>query len=196
MRGMRTIGAVPDLRVSPVSDTSDPPPGGRGRTGASKLCSVESLRLPDGRRLSVRRWHGREPGTVVVLHGLLDSSEGWDALSRALDCRVVAFDLPGFGGSDRAAKDSITGYAEDVARGLEMLGVERCVLVGHSLGGAVAPAVAELMPASVATLVLLAPVGFGRIHLAEACSLPVICNLVQATLPWALCSRGAVAAAY
>jgi pyruvate dehydrogenase E2 component (dihydrolipoamide acetyltransferase) len=133
---------------------------------------------------------------VVVLHGLLDSSEGWDALSSALDCGVVAFDLPGFGRSDSAANDTITSYAEDIANGLEMLGVERCVLVGHSLGGAVATAVAELMPASVAALVLLAPVGFGRIRLAEACSLPVIRNLVQATLPWALCSRGAVTAAY
>jgi pyruvate dehydrogenase E2 component (dihydrolipoamide acetyltransferase) len=133
---------------------------------------------------------------VVVLHGLLDSSEGWAALSSALGCNVVAFDLPGFGQSDSAAKDSITGYAEDIVSGLDMLGVERFVLVGHSLGGAVATAVAELMPASVATLVLLAPVGFGRIHLAEACSLPLIRDVVQATLPWALRSRAAVTAAY
>jgi Serine aminopeptidase, S33 len=80
--------------------------------------------------------------------------------------------------------------------GLGILGVERFVLVGHSLGGAVAAAVAERMPEKVDALVLLAPVGFGRIHLAEACCLPVIRNLVRAALPWALCSRTVVTTAY
>lgn len=61
------------------------------------------------------------------------------------------------------------------------------------LGGAVATALAELMPERVAGLVLLAPAGFGRIHLAEAVSLPGVRHVVQATLrsrcpaePWLL----------
>jgi pimeloyl-ACP methyl ester carboxylesterase len=166
------------------------------RAGTSKLCRVESLRLRDGRQMCVRRCHGRDQGVVVGLHGLLDSSKGWEALSKKLTCGLVVFDLPGFGLSDPPADDSIAGYVQDVVDGLEMLGLEGFTLVGHSLGGAIATAVAERIPDKVAALVLLAPVGFGRIHLAEACSLPVIRDLLQAALPWALCSRIVVTAAY
>jgi len=45
-------------------------------------------------------------------------------------------------------------------------------------------------------MVLLAPVGFGRIHLAEAISLPGVRSIVQGALPLALSSRLAVTAAY
>ena len=75
-----------------------------------------------------------------------------------------------------------------------MLGVERFVLVGHSLGGAVAPALAELMPSQVSSLVLLAPAGFGRIQLTEAAWIPGVRNVLQATLPLVLSSRFAVTA--
>jgi pimeloyl-ACP methyl ester carboxylesterase len=108
----------------------------------------------------------------------------------------VAFDLPGFGYSDVPSLGSIAGYARDIAEGLAMLGVERFTLVGHSLGGAVAAALAELIPDKVAGLVLLAPAGFGRIRLAEAVSIPGIRHLVQAALPVALTSRLAVTAGY
>jgi pimeloyl-ACP methyl ester carboxylesterase len=113
---------------------------------------------------------GRAPVTLVLLHGLLDCSEGWTRLCDEMSCTRIAFDLPGFGHSDLPHLGSIAGYARDVAEGLAMLGVERFTLVGHSLGGAVATALAELMPAQVAALVLLAPAGFGRLHLAEAVS--------------------------
>jgi len=164
-----------------------------GRAG-SRVASVTALKLEDGRSLCVRRW----PGTgdpLVLLHGLLDSSEGWNHLAE-LPCERIAFDLPGFGHSAPPARGSLAGYARDVAAGLEMLGVERFNLVGHSLGGGVAVALAEMMPDRVGALVLLAPVGFGRIRLAEAVSLPGVRNLVQGALPFALSSRLAVTAAY
>lgn len=169
-----------------------------GATGIStgQLCSVDSLRLRDGRHLCVRRWRGRDPGTLVVLHGMLDSSEGWAALSGRSPRTIVAFDLPGFGHSDPPERSSIVGYAEDVADGLDMLGVEDFTLVGHSLGGAVATAVAELIPDRVLALVLLAPVGFGRVPLAAVASLPLARTLVQTALPWALSSPVAVTAGY
>jgi pimeloyl-ACP methyl ester carboxylesterase len=162
--------------------------------GGSPVASVTTLKLEDGRDLCVRRW----PGTgdpLVLLHGLLDSSEGWNHLA-ALPCERIAFDLPGFGHSDPPARGSLSGYARDIAAGLDMLGVERFNLVGHSLGGGIAAALAEMMPDRVGAMVLLAPVGFGRIHLAEAVSLPGVRNLVQGALPFALSSRLAVTAAY
>jgi pimeloyl-ACP methyl ester carboxylesterase len=159
--------------------------------------TVENLRLSDRRVLSARRWrgHGEQP-TTVFLHGLLDSAQGWARLCEGMRGQRIAFDLPGFGSSDAPARGSIAGYARDVAEGLTALGIERYTLVGHSLGGAVATALAELEPASVAALVLLAPAGFGRIHLAEAASIPGVRNLVQLGLPMALSSRLAVTAGY
>jgi pimeloyl-ACP methyl ester carboxylesterase len=156
---------------------------------------MQSLLLPDGRRLCVRRWrNGADP--VVVLHGLLDSSEGWTDLCERISAPGIAFDLPGFGHSDPSQRGSIHGYAQDVAEGLEILGVDRFTLIGHSLGGAVAASLVELLPSQVSTLVLLAPAGFGRIHLAEAASIPGVRNVVQATLPLVLSSRRAVTAGF
>src|SRR6202043_4278877 len=90
--------------------------------GGSRVASVTPLTLADGRSLCVRRW----PGTgdpLVLLHGLLDSSEGWNHLAE-LSSERIAFDLPGFGHSDPPARGSLAGYARDIAAGLDMLGVE------------------------------------------------------------------------
>jgi pimeloyl-ACP methyl ester carboxylesterase len=78
---------------------------------------------------------------------------------------------------------------------LRALGVERCTLVGHSLGGAVAAAAAERSPA-VHSLVLLAPAGFGRIPLAEALSRRVVADLAMLALPLALVNPLAVTIGY
>jgi pimeloyl-ACP methyl ester carboxylesterase len=157
---------------------------------------VQTLRLRDGRALCVRRWPGGEDEALVLLHGMFDSSEGWSRLCERVGGLRVAFDLPGFGYSDPPSRASIAGYAEDVAEGLEMLGVRRFTLVGHSFGGAVAAALAELLPHQVKALVLLAPAGFGRIPLAEAVSVPGVRKLVEVTLPVLLANRLAVTGAY
>lgn len=158
--------------------------------------SVRAITLSDGRVLCARRWRGAGDETLVLLHGLLDSSEGWTRLCEQLRCPRVAFDLPGFGYSDAPLEGSIAGYARDVAEGIEALGLKRFTIVGHSLGGAVATALAERMPERVAGLVLLAPAGFGRIQLAEAVSIPGVRNVVQAALPLALSSGLAVTLGY
>jgi pimeloyl-ACP methyl ester carboxylesterase len=169
----------------------------RTKPGANaRMAVVQTLRLGDGRALCARRWPGRDEETLVLLHGLLDSSEGWSRLCDRLSGMRVAFDLPGFGYSDPPSRGSISGYARDVAEGLEMLGVNRMVLVGHSLGGAVAASLAELLPDRVAALVLLAPAGFGRLHLAEAVLIPGVRTLVEAALPMVLSSRLTVTASY
>ncbi len=156
---------------------------------------MQSMELADGRQLSLRHW-GEGPQPVVILHGLLDSAEGWTRLAERVSAPCIAIDLPGFGHSDPSPHGSVSGYARDVADVLEMLGIERFTLVGHSLGGAVAAALVELIPSRVSSLVLLAPAGFGRIPLAEAASLPGVRNLVQASLPLVLSSRRAVTAGF
>jgi pimeloyl-ACP methyl ester carboxylesterase len=164
---------------------------------------VQSLRLDDGRRLSVRTWPGSGGETIVFLHGLLDSSEGWAATCERRDGRDgrltltrIAFDIPGFGASDAPRHASVDSYARDIAAGLDQLGVGHFVLVGHSLGGAIATRLAELLSDRVNALLLLAPAGFGRIPLAEAVSVPGVAKLVELGIPRALSSRSAVSVSY
>jgi pimeloyl-ACP methyl ester carboxylesterase len=161
-----------------------------------RVAVVQTLRLADGRALSVRRWPGAGEETLVLLHGLLDSAQGWSRLAGRLPGERIAFDLPGFGCSDPPSRGSIDGYARDIAEGLEILGVRRLAVVGHSLGGAVAAALAERLSDRVTALVLLAPAGFGRIPLAEIVSIPGVRTLVELVLPLVLSSRLAVTAGY
>jgi pimeloyl-ACP methyl ester carboxylesterase len=144
-----------------------------------------AIALPDGRRLSLECWPG-DGAPLVLLHGLLDCATGWKHLAEVMDRPCYAVDLPGFGDSDCPTRNRISAYAEDVAVALAALDVHGFTLVGHSLGGAVAAGLAERLRDDVAGLVLIAPAGFGRIHLAEAIQLPIVRGLVRHGLPLAL----------
>jgi len=163
---------------SPSNALSEPP-------GIERVATVTAVELPDGRRVSVERWPG-DGAPLVLLHGLLDCAVGWKQLARMMDRPCYAIDLPGFGDSDCPTRNRISAYAEDVHAVLAALDVHDSTLVGHSLGGAVATALAERLRDDAAALVLVAPVGFGRIHLAEAIQLPGVRTLVRHGLPLAL----------
>jgi len=144
-----------------------------------------AVALPDGRRVSVEFWPG-EGAPLVLLHGLLDCAVGWKQLARVMERPCYAVDLPGFGDSDAPPRNRISAYTEAVQAALAALDVHDFTLVGHSLGGAVAAGLADRLGDDVAALVLMAPVGFGRIHLAEAIQLPGVRSLVRRGLPLAL----------
>jgi pimeloyl-ACP methyl ester carboxylesterase len=166
----------------------------KGLIVTMKCPNVSAVRIPGGRRLTVRRWDGvGEP--LVLLHGLLDCSEGWSSLVSRTARPCIAIDLPGFGGSDLPERPRIDSYARDVACALERLAVRDCTLVGHSLGGAVAAAVADTSD-RVAGLVLLAPAGFGRIAIADVLSKPVVVDIATLALPLALVNPLTATAAY
>jgi len=161
---------------------------------APRATAVRDLVLPDGRAVRARCWpgHGRP---LVLVHGLLDDSEGWARLARDTHRPCHAIDLPGFGGSDLPARPRISAYADAVCGALDQLDLGPCTVVGHSLGGAVAAAVAERHPDAVA-LALLSPAGFGPLRLAEVMSAPGIRHAAQLALPFALVNPLAVTAAY
>jgi pimeloyl-ACP methyl ester carboxylesterase len=146
---------------------------------------TKTLELPDGRILAYRKRAGRGR-PLVLIHGLMDCSAGWETLALATHRPVVAFDLPGMGDSDATTSPRISAFAADVAAGIERLGLHDFTLVGHSFGGAVATALAELIPDEVAALVLLAPSGFGRIAATELTSAPVVSQIFRHALPLAL----------
>lgn len=161
---------------------------------AARPHEIRDLRLSAGRTLRVRSWkgHGRP---LVLLHGLLDDSEGWMQLARDTHRPCIAIDLPGFGGSDLPSRPRVSAYAEAVVEGLDQLALGPFTLVGHSLGGAVATAVAERHP-DVRALALLAPAGYGQIRLAELMNLPGVRQAAELMLPLALVNPLTVTAAY
>jgi len=83
---------------------------------------------------------------VVLLHGYLESLRVWDDFVPLLykKVRVVTLDLPGHGISVVEGEVHTMEYlADTVCDALTALGIDRCTLVGHSMGGYVAAAFAE-----------------------------------------------------
>jgi pyruvate dehydrogenase E2 component (dihydrolipoamide acetyltransferase) len=163
-------------------------------TVSARKPQTQDLRISAERRLRVRTW----PGTgrpLVLLHGLLDDSEGWAQLAGDTHRPCIAIDLPGFGGSDLPLRSRLSSYAEAICEGLEQLDARYCTLVGHSLGGGVATAVAERCD-DVTALALVAPAGFGHIRIAELGAIPGIRHALQGLLPLALVNPLTVTAAY
>lgn len=160
----------------------------------TRAAEVTDVRIGRDRRLRVRRWPG-SGRPLVLLHGLLDDSMGWEQLARDTHRPCIAIDLPGFGGSSVPQLPRIGSYAADITTGLRQLGIEDCTLVGHSLGGAVAAAVSQRTDV-VASLALLAPAGFGRIRISEAVTLPLVVDVAERALPLALLNPLVCVAAY
>ncbi len=78
--------------------------------------------------------------SLVLIHGLTDTRRAWDPLLGALAARfdVVSVDLRGHGESFSEPPFDVLTMAGDVREVVETLGLERPLLVGHSLGGLVA----------------------------------------------------------
>jgi len=102
---------------------------------------------------------------VVLLHGLGASMYAWRrnlAAVAAAGFRVIAFDNRGFGLSDKpSAPYDNAAYARLVIALMDSLRLTDAVLVGHSMGGAIAAQVAIEYPARVRGLVLVGSAGLG-----------------------------------
>lgn len=117
------------------------------------------LDLPEG------RVHYTDEGTgpaIVMIHGLGGQMGNFNlALTPLLTDthRVVVLDRPGMGYSERGPKDPANPRAQAaiIAQVIDRLGLQRPLVVGHSLGGAIALCLAMDHPAKTRGLALLAP---------------------------------------
>jgi len=134
---------------------------------------------------------------LVLLHGLFGSARNWGAVQKALahDYRVVAQDLRNHGASPHAPDMDYAAQAADVAETLAAIGVERAVVLGHSMGGKAAMMLALTRPELVERLIIadIAPRPYPpalRAVVAALQALPLQASLTRQEADQAL--RGAV----
>jgi pimeloyl-ACP methyl ester carboxylesterase len=117
-----------------------------------------SVEVAPGRRISALMW-GSAPAELVLIHGGAQNAHTWDTVALALDRPLVAVDLPGHGHSDGAAAAGGHHRAEslavDVGKAIAVLAPAAGAVVGMSLGGLTAIALAGSRPDLVRGLVLV-----------------------------------------
>ncbi|MDY0909408.1 alpha/beta hydrolase [Microbacterium sp. CFBP9034] len=94
---------------------------------------------------------------VLLIHGVTASHLAWPfVVDRLPGVRAIAPDLRGRGASNRLEGPAgLRAHADDLAAALDALGVDRTVVVGHSMGAFVAVVFAHLHPERVSRLVLV-----------------------------------------
>ncbi len=101
-------------------------------------------------------WPGEEP-PILAIHGSAGHAYGLTALGERLapDARFVAVDLRGHGFSDKPPTGyGVEEHVEDVLQLIDAIGLERPILLGHSIGGAIATFATEAAGDRVGGLVL------------------------------------------
>jgi pimeloyl-ACP methyl ester carboxylesterase len=142
--------------LSPSFEPAVPPPPMVAKGVVGRTVEVE------GGSIYLVGSEARAGTAVVFVHGspgTWGAFRGW-LMEPALVARaqLIAVDRPGFGGSDRGrAEPSLAVQARRIAAALAAVGVERAVLVGHSLGGPVIARIAVDHPQLAAGLLFIAP---------------------------------------
>ncbi|HEX9124492.1 MAG TPA: alpha/beta hydrolase [Actinomycetota bacterium] len=126
-----------------------------------------SLELPPSRFVDLDgpvhyvEWEGPAERTFVLVHGLGGSHLSWASVGSALaaDGRVLALDLAGFGRTPREGRSSrLSANQVLLARFIDAVVGGPAIVVGNSMGGAIAMLQAAYEPASVEGMVLTASV--------------------------------------
>lgn len=153
------MSAVP----SPATDSADP----QRATLEARVARfpAQQLRLASQSEVSYREADSADSSALplVLLHGIGSGAASWMQQFEELGAtrRVLAWDAPGYGSSSPVAALSpiALDYASVLNEWLDALGIERCVLLGHSLGAIIAGTFAAEYPQRVAGLLLLSPAG-------------------------------------
>jgi pimeloyl-ACP methyl ester carboxylesterase len=176
-----TIGA---LAISALYNRERAKQAERDNPPAGRFVEIDGVNLH-----YIERGQG-EP--LVLLHGngsMVQDFESSGLLDMAAKkYRVIAFDRPGFGHSERPRSTIWTppAQADLIHAALTKLGVARAVVLGHSWGASVAVALAEKYPRAVASLVLASgyyyPSARADVVFASGPAVPVVGDVMRYTL--------------
>jgi pimeloyl-ACP methyl ester carboxylesterase len=122
---------------------------------ATAEAKIASVKAPDGVEIRYQVAGEGEPAIVFVHGWSCDRSYWRHQLDHfASSHRVLAVDLGGHGESGLGRKEwTMAAFGEDVKAAVQAAGLEKVVLVGHSMGGPVIAEAARLMPERVVALI-------------------------------------------
>lgn len=125
---------------------------------------------------------------LLMLHGFTADSQSWAPLEKALggDRPVIRIDLPGHGRSPRRRIETFAELARQMVEAFDdaCRDLDRVDVLGHSLGGALALALADIRPRRVRTLALIAPAGLGPEVNAQALAGITRATRADSLAPW------------
>ena len=154
------MGRIRSLILGPESVDVD---GLRERYGAPPS---QYITLSNGENIHLRDEGDPDSPAIVLIHGHSEDLHTWNQLVKHLveDFRVVRFDLRRHGLTGPASDNQygIESYVSDLSMVIENLGIDSCVLLGHSMGGRIAVKYTMQNPDRVRNLVLLAASGTPR----------------------------------
>ncbi len=139
------VMAVPAAPVAPLSVPADP---------------IAWEPQPGDLNVTTRKGNGVP---LVMIHGFAADSYGWRPLEDALpkDQALIRIDLPSHGRSPLKRVGGFADLAKQMVQIFDRVTEGPVHLLGHSLGGGLALALADIRPRSVKTLSLIAPAGLG-----------------------------------
>jgi pimeloyl-ACP methyl ester carboxylesterase len=150
------------LELPPATPSDGPDPYGNPDPEWLKIDWHEHLRHVDVVGARANYVEMGEGPPLLFVHGLSGCWQNWleNIPHFARTHRVVALDLPGFGASPMPPWEiSIPAYGRFVRDFCERLGIDRCSLVGNSMGGFIATEVAITDPERVDDLTLVSAAG-------------------------------------
>jgi pimeloyl-ACP methyl ester carboxylesterase len=117
-------------------------------------------------RLHYLDWGNESAPTLLFVHGIQDHCRTWDALATELadDYHIIAPDLRGHGDSQwlQGSGYHYLDYIYDLHQLIKHANLSPVVLVGHSMGGAIAALFAGIYPELISKLVLIEGIGLWR----------------------------------
>ncbi|HSQ26818.1 MAG TPA: alpha/beta hydrolase [Anaerolineales bacterium] len=112
-----------------------------------------------------RKRNSEASPSVVFIHGAGGTHLYWPAnLRRLTGYNLYAVDLPGHGRSIGKCQDSIAAYAEAIIEWVRQLGLQKVILIGHSMGSAIALTLALEKPEQIVGIGLLGAAASLRVN--------------------------------
>lgn len=105
--------------------------------------------------LNFTRGTAARDAPLLILHGLLGSAGNWRTTAPKLSSRrrILSLDVRNHGASPHTDDMRFGSCAADVIRLMDERGIDKAVLMGHSLGGKIAMAAALLFPQRIASVI-------------------------------------------